>query len=351
MSPHVLLTTDTVGGVWDFSMTLREQLQRVTVLALGPEPPEAPADTVSAPLKLEWMQDAEDDVQRTIQLVEDLVRDRDIDVVHANQFAAALAQTRAPIVLTLHSDVLSWRRWTLGTSDVPPEWRFYRGLVREAVRRADRVVAVSRFLAEQVQDLYCCRREIEVIHNGWRRMASAPTERNVTLLAGRVWDSAKNIPLAVAAAQSWHPGRVVVAGELSHPETGATMPLQRPLESLGYLAQSELQQWLNRTAIYISPARYDPFGLLPVQAALSGAALLLSDIPSYRELWDGAACFFRADDADDLRRQWQALSADQPGRERLAASAHARALHDYSAQRMVSQYQHLYATVSQAVTA
>ena len=42
-------------------------------------------------------------------------------MLHANQFAAACATVEVPVVLTVHSDVLSWHRWTLGSSAIPPE--------------------------------------------------------------------------------------------------------------------------------------------------------------------------------------------------------------------------------------
>jgi glycogen synthase len=350
---HVLLTTDLVGGVWDFCQTLTSAVDvRVTLLALGDQPPVHPrAATVWAPLKLEWMQDSSNDVKRTRHLVEQLVRERQIDVVHANQFAAACADVDVPVVLTLHSDVLSWRRWTLGSDVVPPEWQGYRDLVSEALQRADRVVAVSSFLAHEVRELYGFNGDIDVIHNGWPSMPTLSTHRDITLLAGRIWDGAKNIPLAALAARGWNPGDVVVAGAQHHPETGALMPLQQPLQPLGHVSREVLHQWLGRTAIYLSPARYDPFGLLPLQAALSGAALLLSDIPSYRELWDGAARFFRSDDAGDLRREWQDLLADPLKRNRYATQAFERATRSYAVERMAERYQRVYATADRSVPA
>ena len=112
-----------------------------------------------------------------------------------------------------------------------------------------------------------------------------------------------------------------------------------PLRALGFLERDALDAWLDRADVYLSPARYDPFGLLPLQAALHGCALLLSDIPSYRELWDGAARFFRPDDADDLRRQWQRL-LDQPSE--AAQRARQRARICYTPARMAAAYAALY---------
>ena len=46
-----------------------------------------------------------------------------------------------------------------------------------------------------------------------------------------------------------------------------------------------------RCPIFVSAARYEPFGLAVLEAAQAGCALVLSDIPTFRELWDGAALF------------------------------------------------------------
>ena len=351
----VLLTTDVVGGVWDFCLVLADQLRRrhtVTLLALGsPSLAQRQAahdmdvELISEPLKLEWMQDSSADVEATRKLVSDLARDVDADVVHANQCAAACLNVEAPVLLTVHSDVLSWHKWTLGTSDISSEWRPYVGLVREALTRADRVVAVSAFLAREIEALYDVDRRIDVIYNGWPAARSRPSKDPLTLAAGRVWDAAKNIQLVAAAARGWNGDPVYLAGETSHPDGGrASVP--EPLRPLGLLSREELDTWLDRAKIYVSAARYDPFGLLPLQAALRGCALLLSDIPSYLELWDGAATFFRAGDADDLRRHWQGLLDSKD-----AQTARERALNLFSPERMARAYERLYATIGTRVSA
>ena len=354
---RILLTTDVVGGVWDFCAVLARELRasaQVTLLAFGVPTPAhrrtaaaIGVDLRSVPLKLEWMQDAAADMLETRQVVKDIARQLGADVIHANQFAAACADVvEVPVVLTLHSDVLSWRRWTYGTTDVPPEWQSYARLVREALVRADAVVAVSDFLAREIAQLYAANRSVEVIHNGWpaRPPAHAPRER-ITIMAGRIWDAAKNIPLVAEAARGWSHGDVYLAGEATHPDGGrANVPA--PLQPLGFLDRRELDRWLRRSAVYVSTAKYDPFGLLPLQAALSGCALLLSDIPSYRELWDGAACFFRPNDAADLRRQWQMLLEDSQRLGGLQSAAYRRASTRYTADAMARAYRGVYTRLS-----
>ena len=359
--PRILLTTDVVGGVWDFCAVLARALgpsARVTLLALGTATSaqrqtaaEVGVDLVEAPLKLEWMQDAQADILETRRIVKEIAREVRADVLHANQFAAACADVDVPIILTLHSDVLSWRRWTCGADDIPPEWESYSALVREALGRADAVVAVSAFLAREIAQLYASTRSFEVIHDGWppQPQASGP-RKPITFVAGRIWDAAKNIPLAAEAARGWNHGEVYLAGESNHPD-GGRADVPAPLQPLGFLQRAEMDAWLRKSAVYLSTARYDPFGLLPLQAALAGCALLLGDIPSYREVWQGAACFFRSNDAADLRQKWRALLEDAERLETLRRAAYYRASTRYTAESMARAYGRLYAHLRKRVPA
>jgi glycosyltransferase involved in cell wall biosynthesis len=153
------------------------------------------------------------------------------------------------------------------------------------------------------------------------------------------------------AARGWEPGQVYMAGDIAHPESGATVAVTEPIQCLGRLTRGEMDEWLARAAVYLSPARYDPFGLLPLQAALAGCALLLSDIPSYRELWDGAACFFRSDDPEQLRDRWRWLLQHPEQRTQLADRARQRAEQRYTPERTAAAYRVLYAAPQRSAAA
>src|SRR5690606_3875973 len=118
------------------------------------------------------------------------------------------------------------------------------------------------------------------------------------LTAGRLWDRAKNVAALDAVAPSL-PWPVLVAGDDSGPDGQAE--IGRNLRPLGLLAPAELAQWMGRAAVFALPARYEPFGLAVLEAALSGCALVLGDIPTFRELWDDTALFVPPDDHAALR--------------------------------------------------
>ena len=98
---------------------------------------------------------------------------------------------------------------------------------------------------------------------------------------------------------------------------------------------------LGATAIYAAPARYEPFGLGILEAAASGCALVLGDIPSLRENWDGAALFVPPNDVGAWRTTLSCLIACDSRREALGTAARRRAL-DFTRERMATRYAELY---------
>ena len=97
---------------------------------------------------------------------------------------------------------------------------------------------------------------------------------------------------------------------------------------LGSLSPRALAAWLARAAIYCLPARYEPFGLSVLEAALSGCALVLGDIPSLREIWDDARRLRAAGRSGRARERRSSAPDRRPGppRRRSPRGSRARAL-------------------------
>jgi glycogen synthase len=176
-----------------------------------------------------------------------------------------------------------------------------------------------------------------------------PIKSDVVFAAGRLWDEAKNIAAlsSIAHHLSW---RVAIAGDF-----GGTHPVVSPANVtwLGPLGSPAMMRWYSRAAIYAAPALYEPFGLSTLEAAASGCALVLGDIPSLRENWSAAALFVDPRDPQALASAIQGAIDDPNGRRRLALRAMARARH-YTVARMAHAYVDAYhhvlsdATVAQS---
>ncbi|WP_448202843.1 glycosyltransferase family 4 protein [Azospirillum sp. sgz302134] len=342
---RVLMTADAVGGVWDYALELARGFARMgtaTDLAvMGPDDGRKAAARIPGvtlhhqPFKLEWMADPAGDLDKDLRKAGDWLLDLEKrlrpDIVHVNGYAAAALPFRAPVLCVGHSCVLSWWRAVHG-EDAPAEWTGYAQRVADGLRLADLVAAPTQAMLDALVRHYGPLPRARVIPNGRDPQLYRPLPKQpIILAAGRVWDKAKNIGTldGVAGRLPWS---VFVAGSIDGPD-GQPKPL-RHARHLGQLPAEQLARWFGRASIFAHPARYEPFGLAPLEAALSGCALVLGDIPSLRELWDGAALFVDPDDRNALARTLAAL-ADDPARVKALGTAARRRAHGYTAVRMV----------------
>jgi glycosyltransferase involved in cell wall biosynthesis len=320
---RVLMSTDAVGGVWTYASELREELAtqgvEVVLATLGPQPPPEPHGAW-LDCRLEWQDDPWQDVLASGEWLREQAAASQADIVHLNGYAHAALAWEVPVVTVAHSCVLSWHEAVRG-APAGPGWERYRDAVGAGLRGADAVVAPTAAMRRALRRHYGLARRCSVIPNGVTAhpaaaaAAAAPREP-VVLGAGRLWDEAKGLDTLDAAAQGlgW---RVQVAGA-----TGGRGAQAATL--LGQLDRVQLRARMGRAAIFAHPARYEPFGLVALEAALAGCALVLGDIESLREQWDGAALFVAPGDGAALHAALQRLIDDAALRGELAAAAQAR---------------------------
>ena len=348
---RVLMTTDTVGGVWSFTLDLAQALgaHGVEVIATalgGPPSPEQRAEADRIPnlhllasdFKLEWMEDPWRDVEDSGRWLLELEKQNAPDVVHLNSFGHGALPWNAPVVLTAHSCVVSW--WSaVRRTPLPAEWDRYRGEVARALRAADVLTVPSHAMMRAIQDNYGADLAVRVVHNGRNHARYRQSKKEaIVFTAGRVWDEAKNIQAVVRVAPrlAWP---VYVAGE------------QRSIDlsgcnTLGRLSMDAMANWYARASIFVLPARYEPFGLAPLEAALSGSALILGDIASLREVWGEAAIFVPPDDSAALESALRSLIEQSEFRRIMAQRAMERA-REFTAERMADAYVDVYQTAMQ----
>ena len=103
---------------------------------------------------------------------------------------------------------------------------------------------------------------------------------------------------------------------------------------------------MRRAAIFAAPSRYEPFGLAVVEAAIAGAALVLADIPTFRELWSDAALFVSPDNGVGWSRALATLANDPELRAQLSERSGARA-RQFTLARQSAQLHALYSALTQ----
>jgi glycosyltransferase involved in cell wall biosynthesis len=132
---------------------------------------------------------------------------------------------------------------------------------------------------------------------------------------------------------------VFVAGSAAHPD-GGSVDLAG-VEMLGQLDSERLAGWYARASIYALPARYEPFGLTALEAALAGNALVLGDIESLREIWGDAAVFVDPERPAEVADAVNAL-IDDPGKRRELAERARRRAFELTVDAMAERYTQLY---------
>lgn len=322
--PRVLLTTDAVGGVWRYTIDLARGLSDLgidpIIAVLGPAPVPAQCDEAAAiprlrlvqtGLPLDWTADTPADLAHTSDRLAALAALTGVASIHLH--APALVGTAtwpAPIVAVHHSCVGTWWR-AVRAGPPPPDFAWRIEATATGLRHAQAIIAPTAAHAAAIRAVYGAL-DITIVHNGIRtttppveqrasssralaersraanpNLPTRPRDRAI-LTAGRLWDEGKAITLLDQAAPSLT-APIHAAGPTKGPN-GTSIHLPN-LHLLGTLDPKAMATAYADATIFASMATYEPFGLAVLEAASAGMRLVLSDIPTFRELWQGAATF------------------------------------------------------------
>lgn len=338
---HLLMTADAVGGVWTYALELARGLAasgvRTTLAVLGPPPgPDQEADARPVPgltlrdldLPLDWTADRPEDVEAAAVAVADLAAEIGADVVQLNSVAlAAGGGFTVPVVAVCHSCLATWWDAVRGTQALPEDFVWRVRLAARGMTHVDALMAPTAAFAQATARAYGLAQPPVTVRNGRtapaaRRVPQGAPEGLFAFTAGRLWDEGKDVAAIDRAA-----GRVglpvLAAGPPVGPN-GARIVLDH-VKPLGRLPEDEVRDWLGLGPVFVSMARYEPFGLAVLEAAQAGCPLVLSDIPTFVELWGGAAEFVQPGDDEALAAALTRLAEDPGLRRRLGEAARERA--------------------------
>jgi glycosyltransferase involved in cell wall biosynthesis len=361
---HVLVTADTVGGVWTYTRELVSGLAkrgiRVTLVSFGGIPSrlqtawlETLPDVTYFPtgFRLEWMQDAASDLSDSTEYLRGIIRECNPDLLHLSQYCYGSMEVALPKVIVAHSDVMSW---SLAVRGVQPDhlWaRWYREIVQQGLAGASLLVAPSQGMLRCIESCYGGQPRSRVIYNGRSPALFNPfvSKHNYAASVGRLWDEGKQSHLLMQLSTSPVPiflaGAAAIAGDSAEENTARQTGSSREVQCKGELSEGEIRELLSRAAIYIATSKYEPFGLAPLEAALSRCALVANDIPNLREIWGDAACYFRSSHPESLREALALLHGNRELRLTYANRAYDRARQCYTADRMVEEYVQAYSAL------
>jgi glycosyltransferase involved in cell wall biosynthesis len=346
---RLFMTADAVGGVWQYALDLARGLAlhdvETTLAVLRPAPD---ADQIAAAksvpglqllpteLPLDWTATPSEEVAGAATAIAALANDAGPDIVHLNSAVlGAGVRFDAPLVIACHSCVATW--WnTVHAEPLPDDFIWRAKLVQQGYIAANALIAPTAAFAKLTARTYGLKTAPGVVHNGRRIAVDRPCRptfsSSFAFTAGRLWDEGKNLA-AVDRAAARLSMPVLAAGPLKGPN-GAEISLQH-VRTLGRLSDDEIARWLKPAPVFVSVAHYEPFGLAVLEAAQACCPLVLSDIPSFRELWDGAALFVPPDDDRAIAAAIEQIVNDKALRAELGVAARERSRR-YSVEAMAS---------------
>ncbi|MGH9513502.1 MAG: glycosyltransferase family 4 protein [Terriglobales bacterium] len=360
---HILVTTDTLSGVWTYTRELVTGLvsrgARVTLVSFGDI--FVPGETAwldSLPgleycptaFRLDWMQEGEYDFEQASAYLIELVRERKPDLLHLNHPCYGALAVSTPRVVVAHGDFINWWKAVHGHAPKATQWlRWYRQRLNEGMTQADAVVAPTVWMLDSIRSCYESSKRNAVIYHGRNPILFNPYGKkdDSVLAVGRMWDAgtqlglltqhAHSLPISIAASNA--------TGRSSHIPIRADVKVaidETAVSLKGPQTEAQMRALYSRSSTYVTTSRYEPFGIEAIEAAFSRCAIVANDIPSHREVWGDAALYFRSNDASSLADTLRRLSEDRDLCRTYANRSFRRAHDCFTANRMMDEYVALY---------
>lgn len=220
-----------------------------------------------------------------------------------------------PVVATFHD------LFVMSGEYSSPEFRKrFTGQARQAADRADRIIAISQFTANQVRDrLQVDPARIRVVHHGVHQPDNAPPDEalreNIILHVGAI-QKRKNVLRLIEAFEQVTPDwRMILAGSAGFDSEAVMERIGRSsaqprITVTGYIARWDLVDLYMRARILAFPSLDEGFGIPALEAMAHGVAVLASNTSALPEVCGRAALLVDPHETDAIAQGLRRLTAD-----------------------------------------
>jgi glycogen synthase len=360
---HVLITTDTLSGVWTYTQELVTGLAhrgvRVTLVSFGDIPLSSQTswmdkldglDYRPTAFCLDWMQEGKRDFEESSRYLTALAREVKPDLLHLNHLCHGALPVDVQRIVTAHGDLITRSIAVQGTEPKSSRWlHWYRETLARGIAEANVLVASSRWMLNMIEECYAQPASTAVVHHGRNPIFFNPyvSKNDYALAIGRLVDAGKQVSLLTQ-----HPLHLPVcivecderpSGIEGLISAGVKVDLDAANISVkGKQTDAQMRMLYSRAAMFVATSRYEALGFPVLEAALSRCAIVANDTPFFREIWGDAAIYFEANDAESLSYVMRRLHEQRDLCRGYGARAFQRARECFTAQRMVENYLQLY---------
>lgn len=228
--------------------------------------------------------------------------DDQLEAIYSPFFDALFALPQVPQLITCHDLT------PLVASNSRKAWLRYRFWQPRHCRTASRLIAISRYVADQLVDFGVSADQIEVVPNGihiQRERVCSPGSEDLLALARH--DVNKNLPAlfrGLSQFQRLRPQwrgvfRIVGRGGRLTPlvqRLQQALPRPQQVQLIESMGQDQLLQCLRNSLALISASTEEGFDYPVLEAKAEGIPTVISDIPVHREFHQDSSLFFPTDD-------------------------------------------------------
>jgi glycosyltransferase involved in cell wall biosynthesis len=198
---------------------------------------------------------------------------------------------------------------------------------RRAYRKSHEIFTVSEFSKSRINYHLGIEKPINVTYSGIQPIYLNSRKKNIKkeetiVFVGNIKKHKGLNTLIDAFCMARSEGllhKLIIIGNKEKFRTRDNAVLNK-IESLGsenvtftnFISNERLVELLSTAKLLVQPSLYEGFGLPPLEAMVLGTRALISDIPVFREVYEGfPVTFFRAGDSGDLKDKMMELLSDK----------------------------------------
>jgi N-acetyl-alpha-D-glucosaminyl L-malate synthase BshA len=235
----------------------------------------------------------------------------------------------------------------------------YMRPTRFALEQSDAVTAVSHFLADETHRVFGVRQPVDVVPNfvdtgrfqpGDRKpWAQRPEQERLLVHASnfRPVKRVADIVRAFAAIQREVPARLLLVGDGPDREhalaVAADLGCRERVEHVGM--QDDLERSLAQADLFLSASETESFGLSMLEAMACGVPCVSTAVGGVAEVLGNTGRLAPLGQPDALAAAALTILRDPDLHGRLAIAARQRAIEHFGVDRIVAQYEAIYARV------
>ena len=235
---------------------------------------------------------------------------------------------KIPVFSTIHDIVFLDVKGLCGKAGVIARKFFYK----RAIRKSKEIFTVSNFSKERIEKVLKCKIKISVVYNGlpsyMEKKCSNVKKDNSIIFIGNI-KKHKGLSVLLEAFEKFYqleniaekPKLLIVGSQdnfrtkdnsISEKISELNSKYSNSIEFTGFVENEKLLLLLSQAKFLIQPSLYEGFGIPPLQALYCGTKAVISDIPVFKEIYDGfPVVFFESGNSNDLCEKMQRTFCDE----------------------------------------